>query len=244
MTLEELVLDIQQELTFSKGLPFQLNEAEIKRIITIAEKFFYDNWRYAVEPRYILLPQDLFNTPQFNKSPEIKFPDCVQFVSGLREIKHGSIFGTIDRDFSDMKFLGSETFLTPFVGDSLVYRTVMFSFIDLTKQFTIETISYHYNKNTKIMYDLGRKPKFDAVAIVDKKIDACYLYDDELFQRYVRAKAKMRLAEQLQMFNFTLPGDVTLNMQNLADKAEKEMENVEKMMAGENTLNYMIIDRS
>lgn len=244
MTLEEMVQDVQQELTFSKGLPFQLNETEIKRVIRIAEKFFYDNWRYATEQKYMLLPIELFNAPIFSKSRMIKMPECVQFVTGLRELKHGSVFGTIDRDFSDMKFLGSEMFLTPFVGDSLVYRTVMFSFIDLTKQFTIETIAYGYNKNTKCLDIHGRNPKFDVVAIVEKKIDACYLYEDELYQRYVRAKAKMRLAEQLQVFNFNLPGDVTLNIQNLGDKAKDEMEKVEAMLKGENNMNFIIIDRN
>ena len=197
-----------------------------------------------MEQRYLLLTLDIFKHPKFRTSRQIIFPECIQFVHGLRELKHGSVFGTIDRDFSDMKFLGSEMFLTPFIGESLVYRTVMFSFIDLTKQFTVETIAYGFNKNSHILDVHGRNPQFDVIAICSKKIELCYLYEDELFQRYVRAKSKMRLSEELMTFNFNLPGDVTLNMQNIADRAKEEMDKVDEMIKGETTMGYIIIDRS
>ena len=43
MTLDELILDVQNELTFAKALPYSIPEQEIKRIITIAERYFYYN---------------------------------------------------------------------------------------------------------------------------------------------------------------------------------------------------------
>lgn len=242
MTQAELILDIQEELTFAKALPYSLPEKEIKRILNIAERYFYDNWRYAVQTRYLLIPTEVFSNPLFKKARSIKMPDCVQFVHDLREATGGvSMFGTVDVDFADNKFIGSEIFLTPFIGESIMYRTVIFSFLDLVKSMTIETLAFDHNKNTKEISLLGRTPMRPAVATVAIKIDQEHLYEDELFQRYVRAKAKQRLVDLLTTFDYQLPGGVKINFTNIVTKADAELTKIEDQMKGENTCDYMIL---
>ena len=241
MTQAELILDIQNEMTFAKALPYSIPEQEIVRIITIAEKYFYDNWRHAIEPRYLLLPKDVFTNALFKKERAIQMPDCVQFVHQVREAKGGSMFGTIDRDFADNKFIGSEIFLTPFIGESLMYRTVLFSFLDISKNFTIDTLAYDYNKNTRKLTITGRTPLADTVVQVAKKIDREDLYEDELFQRYVRAKAKVRLGDLLTAFDFNLPGGIKPNYTSLVTKADAELTAVMDMMKGENSTDWMFL---
>jgi len=241
MSEAELIADIQDEITFSGMLPYSLPEKEIKRIINIDALYFYDNWRYAIESKYLLLPKELFKSDGFKNGRQILMPDCVQFMVELKEAKGGSIFASIDRDFSEGKFMGSEIFLTPFMGESIMYRTIMFSFLDLTKGMILDTIAYDYNKNTKLLGVVGRTPKVDAVAKVFKKIAIDKLYDDELYQRHVRAHAKVRLSHMLQTFNYQLPGDVTINYQNMVATAEKEMEEVKTMIKGENTTDWMFL---
>ena len=241
MSEAELIADINNEITFSGALPYSLPEKELKRILTNDSRFFWDNWRHAVESRYLLLPQDLFLNPTFKKFRQIQLPDCVQFVTEFKEAKGGSIFATIDRDFAEQKFIGSEIYLTPFIGESIMYRTVIFSFLDLTRSMMIDTIAYDYNKNTKLLGVVGRTPATAAVLKIYKKIEPDKLYEDEMFQRYVRAHAKVRLAHMLQTFNYTLPGDITVNYQNIVNVAEKEMEDVKTMMKGENTTDWMIL---
>ena len=241
MTQAELILDIQNEMTFAKALPYSIPEQEIVRIITIAEKYFYDNWRHAIEPRYLLLPKDVFTNALFKKERAIQMPDCVQFVHQVREAKGGSMFGTIDRDFADNKFIGSEIFLTPFIGESLMYRTILFSFLDIAKNFTIDTLAYDYNKNTRKLTITGRTPLADTVVQVAKKIDREDLYEDELFQRYVRAKAKVRLGDLLTAFDFNLPGGIKPNYTSLVTKAEAELTAVMDMMKGENSTDWMFL---
>jgi hypothetical protein len=243
MTENELITDIIDEITFSGALPYSLPKKEIKRIIENDSRYFWDNWRYAVESRYLLLPLEMFNNPTFKKLRQIQLPDCVQFVVDFKEAKGGSIFGTIDRDFAEQKFIGSEIFLTPFMGESIMYRTVMFSFLDLTKAMLLDTIAYDYNKNSKLLGVIGRTPKTNAVLRVFKKLDQDKLFEDEIFQRYVRAHAKVRLSHMLQTFNYTLPGGVTVNYQNIVTTAEKEMEDVKAQMKGENTPDWMFLTR-
>ncbi len=241
MTLKQLKDDINNEITFSGALPYSLPPKELDRIIENDSKYFYDNWRHAVESRYLLLPLQVFEAAQFKKTRQITLPDCVQFVVDFKEAKGGSIFATLDRDFAEQKFIGSEIYLTPFIGESIMYRTIIFSFLDLTKGLMIDTIAYDFNKNTKLLGVIGRTPKTNAVLRVYKKIDQDKLFEDELFQRYVRAHAKVRLAHMLQTFNYSLPGDITLNYTTIVTTAEKEMDAVTTMMKGENTTDWIYL---
>jgi hypothetical protein len=91
---------------------------------------------------------------------------------------------------------------------------------------------------------MGRNPIANgAVLEVAKKIELEDLYNDELFQRYVRAKAKLRLGELLTSFDYNLPGGVKVNYNNLVTRAEAEMTAVMEMMKGENTSDWMFMIR-
>jgi hypothetical protein len=241
MTLDEIVKDINNEITFSGAIPYSLPPEELKRIIENASRYFWDNWRHAVESRYLMLPLEVFKNDKFKKVRQIQLPDCVQFVTDFKEITGGSIFATIDRDFSEQKLIGSEIYLTPFMGESLMYRTIMFSFLDLTRGLMIESIAYDYNKNTKLLGVVGRTPRTSAVLKIFKKIDQDKLFEDEMFQRYVRAIAKVRHANMLQIFNFTLPGDITINYQNIVTTAEKELDKVEASIKSENVPDWIYL---
>jgi len=243
MTEQELIKDINEEITFSGMLPYSLPDKEIKRQLEIAIKYFWDNWRHAVEPRYLSLPKELFATPQFKKIRQIQLPECVQFVTQVKEPTGGSIFGTMDRDFSESKFIGSEVFLTPFIGESIMYRTVIFSFLDLTRGLVLDTIAYDYNKNTKLLTIIGRTPKIDAIVRFYKTVEKDKIYEDEIFQRYIRAKCKVRLAHMLQTFKYTLPGNVAISYESITTTAEAEMKADEDMMKSENTADLIYLYR-
>ena len=239
MTRQELISDIIDEVTFSGSLPYQLPTKEVERVIKNAEAFFYDNWQYALDKAYLQFPVEVFGAAQFKQSRTITLPECVQFVHRAVEPTGASVFATMDRDFGENKFVGSEMYLTPFVGESLMYRTVMFSFLDLTRAFLLDTIAYDYNKNTKQITVLGRTPKRGAVLEVAKKIDPSNLYEDEMFQRYTRAKSKQRLGEMITTFDYVLPGDVKINYSNLVTKADAEMTAVLEAIKTENSAGWM-----
>jgi hypothetical protein len=239
VTRQELISDIIDEVTFSGSLPYQLPTKEVERVIKNAENFFYDNWQYALDKAYLQIPVEVFSATQFKQSRTITLPECVQFVHRAVEPTGASVFATMDRDFGENKFVGSEMYLTPFVGESLMYRTVMFSFLDLTRAFLLDTIAYDYNKNTKQITVLGRTPKRGAVLEVAKKIDPSNLYEDEMFQRYTRAKSKQRLGEMITTFDYVLPGDVKINYSNLVTKADAEMTAVLEAIKTENSAGWM-----
>jgi hypothetical protein len=88
---------------------------------------------------------------------------------------------------------------------------------------------------------MGRTPATVVVAQVAKKIDAEYLYEDELFQRYVRAKSKVKLGELLTSFDFNIPGGIKPSYATMVTKAEAELTAVEAMMKTENTGDFLYL---
>jgi hypothetical protein len=256
MTEAELVQEIQDALSFSCALPYNLNAAETERIIKRAKRWMYDNYQYAVEDRVFVLKQAVFQHPEFLKTRQIKLPESIVTVYDVREVNGAGIAGNPDRDFSDSKLLGSELILSPFVGDNLVYRTVMYSYFDLSKAYLLPTYAFTFNKNTKFLTIQGRDPNRSGrggqqaqgfgtggndvsvrarVAILDES-----LYDDELFGRYVIAKCKIALANMLSIFNYNLPGGVSINTGDIRANGEAELQEVMDMINGENKPAYFL----
>lgn len=238
MTEVQFIQDIQAELTYSCSLPQSLPQTEIKRIIDRSANWFFDNYARAVEKRYLYLPLSFFTNPAFKEFREIRFPDCIRYIGELREIRGGSIFGTIDRDFSTTKFIGSEVFLNIGAGEGLMQRTLMFSFLDLAKSFILETVAFSYNKNTHKLFIMGHTPKVDVVALVFKNIETEALYDDDYFQRFVRATAKIRLGNMLGTYNYTLAGGITLNIDRIISNGEKELQEIKDAIKSENSPSF------
>lgn len=260
MTLEELIQEIEDALNFSCALPYNLNPEEIKRIIKRAKAWFYDNYQYAVEERIFILANQIFQHEEFMRTRQIRLPQSIVTVYEVREVGGYGISGNPDRDFSDSKLLGSELLLSPFVGDNLVYRTVMYSYFDLAKAYLLNTFAFKWNKNSKYLTILGRDPGRSGrngsqqgqlaqgfgVGGTDVYI-RCFvalndddLFNDELFVRYCIAKCKIALANMLSVFTYNLPGGVAINAGEIKSTGEAELQEVMDMITGENTPSYFL----
>jgi hypothetical protein len=248
---EALIQEVKDDISHSCALPYALNDQEIKRIIKRAKAYFYDNYQYAVEDKILVLPSQIFSNAQFRTTRQVQLPDCVISVWDVREVGGAGMIGTPDRDFGDAKLLGSELMLSPFIGDNLVYRTVLYSFFDLAKAFLLETFAFGYNKNTKRLTINGRDPSRTTstgltvggkdvgvrafIAIPDEN-----LYSDELFVRYVLAEAKINIGRLLGTFGYQLPGGVTINAAAIQGIGQAEKTEVMEMIKSENTPSYFL----
>jgi hypothetical protein len=180
----------------------------------------------------------------------------VRSIYEVREVNGGGLIGTPDKDFGDSKLLGSELMLSPFVGDNLVYRTVLYSFFDLAKAYLLETYAFNYNKNTKRLTILGRDPNrtyqtdggssstlftgtdVGVRAYID--IPEENLYDDELFVRYCLAEGKINIGRLLGTFEYNLPGGVRVNYNNIQTIGTTEKQEIIQMIKDENTPSYFL----
>jgi len=263
MILDGLIQEIEDALSFSCALPYNLNKQEVERIIGRAKSWFRDNYQYAVEDRVFILKNAIFQHKEFRATRQIKLPESIVTVYDVREVGRSGISGNPDRDFSDSKLLGSELLLSPFVGDNLVYRTVMYSYFDLSRAYLLNTFAFKWNKNTKNLTILGRDPSRSGkggtsansngqlaqgfgVGGVDVAV-RCFvaindedLFKDELFVRYCIAKSKIALANMLSVFNYNLPGGIQVNSGDIKATGEAELQEVMEMINGENTPSYFL----
>ena len=224
MTTASFIQEVQAEMTGSGSLPVVLEEPEILRVVRQSSAWFYENWGDAVETDHYVIEKKSFNNEQFKKNRQIILPDCVVSVYQFKEINGVGRLGNIDRDFAEDRLIASEIFLSSFHGDDLVMRTAQYQYFDLAKAFFLEQIAYDFNRNTHKLKVLGRDPKFDMYIQVYSKIPIDKLYDDYYFLRYVTARCKISLSRILGMYQFPLPGGVTVNADMLRDEGKEEMD--------------------
>ena len=241
MTEAQFINEVQSELSGSGSLPLVLEEPEIKRIINQTSRWFFENYGPAVETQHFVVEKNSFNNPEFKKSRSLILPDCVVSVYQFKEINGIGRLGNIDRDFAEDRLIASEIFLSSFHGDDLVMRTAQYQYFDLARAFFLEQIAYDFNRNTHRLKVLGRDPKFDMYIETYSKIPMDKLYDDYYFLRYVTAQSKVSLARILGMYQFPLPGNVTINADMLRSEGETELEWIKQRIDEENTPDWFMI---
>lgn len=238
MTKAELVDMVQRELDVSFALPSQLQPTEIERIIDQTALWFYENYREAVEMQYYIMRNSEFKKPEWFRSRTVTMPDCVISVFEVKEITGAGLLGNIDKDFGDNKLIASEIYLSPFTGDSLVFRTAQYQFFDLTRAFFLEWIRYDYNRRTKKCKILGRDPAKDVFFNTYVKIPEDKLYEDYYFMRYVTAKSKVALGRMLSFFDYNLMGGIKINAADIKTEGESEIEKIETEIKDQDSADY------
>jgi hypothetical protein len=241
MTKNELVQVVQRELDSSFALPAQIQPEEIERIIEQEKFWFYENYRDAVETQYYIIQVGQFNDPDFRANRTILMPECVVSVFEVKEVTGAGLLGTIDRDFADNKLIASEIYLSPFLGDGLVYRIAQYQFYDLTKAFFLDLIRFDFNRRTKKLKIMGRNPRRDVfiqsyVSIPDDK-----LFDDYYFMRMITAKSKLSLARQLSFFDFNLMGGIKINVSDLRSEAQAEIDKILQDIKDQDSPDYFMV---
>ena len=241
MTKQELIDIVARELDVSFALPSQLQPSEIERIIDQTSIWFYENYREAVEMQYYIMRTEEFRRPEFKQTRTITMPECVVSVFECKEISGAGLIGTVDRDFADNKLIASEIYLSPFTGDSLVFRTAQYQFFDLTRAFFLEWIRYDFNRRTRKLKILGRDPAKDVFFNTYVKIPDDKLYEDYYFIRYVTAKAKVALGRMLSFFDYNLMGGIKVNASDIKTEGESEIEKIEQEIKDQDTADYFNI---
>ena len=182
-----------------------------------------------------------FRKPEFHKTRTIMMPECVVSVFECKEMSGAGLIGSIDRDFADNKLVASEIYLSPFTGDSLVFRTAQYQFYDLTRAFFLEWIRYDYNRRTKKLKILGRDPNKDVMLNTYVKIPDDKLYEDYYFIRYVTAKSKISLGRMLSFFDYNLMGGIKVNAQDIKAEGESEVEKIEQEIKDQDSADYFMV---
>lgn len=250
--LDELIDEINDELTIACQVPFTVPKKEIARIVDRAKKWFYKSYEDSVESMYIAIPKIRWTEDGFAEGVDksktnpdktnlasrrgaISLPEGVFSVNNVFEINRFSgedggfssnSFSAGDKDFGIDKFVYSNLYGAGIGSESLMYYVINAKFIDNARQVLQQQISYSYNRNTHNLRFMGELPENDVVLEIYSKIPDCDLFQDEIFIRYCTAKAKTQLARILGTFNYNLPGNITINYDLILSEGQEELQQI------------------
>ena len=243
----QFVQRIIQELTQSCALNLPIPASAIPPLILQAAQYFWANDDRAVEERWYCLPNSEFNKCGPNKLA--KLPDQIVSVFGVYKSTDQYSYGVMG-DFSLERMLLNSSALASSSGASMsnVYGAAGgYSLMDVTaalyevntyKAMFDSPLTYNYNEFSKELIVLGDLGSSSLVLQTWQRCKIQNLYNDYYFFRYCVCLGMRSMGQIMGMFEFKLPGGVTINAQMLADRASEEMQTIHEWLMGNHSADY------
>lgn len=243
----QFVQRIIQELTQSCALNLPIPASAIPPLILQAAQFFWANDDRAVEERWYCLPNSEFNRCGPNKTA--KLPDQIISVFGVYKSTDQYSYGVMG-DFSLERMLLNSSALASSSGASMsnVYGAAGgYSLMDVTaalyevntyKAMFDSPLTYNYNEFSKELIVLGDLGASSLVLQTWQRCKIQDLYNDYYFFRYCVCLGMRSMGQIMGMFEFKLPGGVTINSQMLADRASEEMQSIYEWLIANHSADY------
>lgn len=115
-------------------------------------------------------------------------------------------------------------------ADNMVYWTCLLNYYDTSRQMLQEMNSFSFNRLTKRLRFTGELPTRSCVFQVLAAIEDCSLYSDDLFFRYCVAYCMKHMSRILGMFQYNLPGNVTINYDMYTQWGDSELQEIKEEM--------------
>jgi hypothetical protein len=243
----QFVQRIIQELTQSCALNLPIPASAIPPLILQAAQYFWANDDRAVEERWYCLPNSEFNKCGPNKTA--KLPDQIISVFGVYKSTDQYSYGVMG-DFSLERMLLNSAALASSSGASMsnVYGAAGgYNLMDVTaalyevntfKAMFDSPLTYNYNEFSKELIVLGDLGASSLVLQTWQRCKIQNLYNDYYFFRYCVCLGMRSMGQIMGMFEFKLPGGVTINAQMLADRASEEMQTIHEWLMGNHSADY------
>jgi hypothetical protein len=232
MIVDEIIDQIQSDLTVGGLLPCILPTQEIKRLIVKeALPYFYENYQHALQSSYLFVPRENMETDEYAKHKTVILPEEVQNIIWVYMMQNRSLFSlgiglsgqqsnlSINQGVSNQPFLNS--YLST-VGELGVYKTTIDGFGDMLNTLSKHTIKFDYNFASKRL-QLLTSVKTDLMLECYLRVPAEDMFEMDMFRRYAAALSKQQLGRLLTRFNFNLPGGVTMNGDAIKTEGDAEV---------------------
>jgi hypothetical protein len=99
-------------------------------------------------------------------------------------------------------------------------------------------LTFNYNEFSKELIVLGDLGASSLVLQTWQRCKIQDLYNDYYFFRYCVCLGMRSMGQIMGMFEFKLPGGVTINSQMLADRASEEMQTIYEWLIGNHSADY------
>lgn len=251
--LNDFVESIQMEMSVGGSIPFTLPAEPIAQIVKNAKLLFYKSYEDAHEEMFISIPKSEIEKREFNKGivqmneqgdkealqdtrGAWLLPEGVISVVGVYELGgwsgeagwNSGLLGKHAGDVSINRMLYQSVYdrTMAISADNTMYYICTESFLDLSRQLFQNMISFRYNRLTNKIRFQGRLPMTDVILDVLVRVPDCDLYNDELFRRWVIAECKVNLARILSTFTYQMPGNISINVDSIANDGASEKERI------------------
>ena len=183
-----------------------------------------------------------YETQEFKNTRTFQMPACVEGIKVVYELTGGSrVFGIHDPDMQFDRLMAADLYLTPLSSDQITYRTIQWSFWDMSRAFNLRDIQVSFNLNTKRLVIIGRDPVESLFVTTMDRIPDQDFYEDPLVIKWFIAKAKISLARILGMFSYNMLGNVTINYADIRQEGQEELAELKEKIAGDNTPDYFMM---
>lgn len=242
MTKADLIEEVKAELTASCSLPFQPPDNEIARIIDLESRWLYREYRDASYTKWYVLSNKYYSTPEFKSTRTFQMPECVLGIKTIIEMTSGQrVFGIHDPDLQFDRLMAADLYLTPLSSDQITYRTIQWSFWDMSKAFNLKDVQFSFNMNTHRISILGRDLQESLFVTTIDKIPDEEFYEDPLVIKWMIAKSKISLARILGTFSYNLLGNVTINHAEIRSEGQEELTELKEKIASDNVSDWFMM---
>ena len=248
----QFIQRVQSEVTQSCALPFALPADRITANIVNAARLFWQNSDLACEERYYLIKNsDICRGNVFNKI--VQLPEQIIGVHGCYRIDNGLRYGVMG-DFSLERMMLSTYSMfggVGTVGGGFVNGTtqgytlpdvVMSMYeVDTFNQTLNPTLTYNFNQFSHKLVLLGDLGYGDVLICCSVRCRIQDLYNDYYFFRAVVAMCKKNLSTVYGMYEFKLPGGVTINYDKLNEQADNELDDIKEYFENNRAVDYFFM---
>lgn len=249
--LNDFVESIQNEMSVNGSIPFTIPAEAIAQLTKNARTLFYKSYEDAHEEMFIAIPQKELHKKAFRHGVEhmkeegdkkvlkdrrgtYMLPEGVISVVGVYSLDGWSgeagwntgLLGKNSGDISLQRMVYQSVYDRTMAvsADNTMYYICTEAFLDMSRQIFQNMISFRYNRLTNNLRFLGELPKGDVILDVLVRVPGCDLYNDDLFRRYVIADCKIQLGRILGTFTYQMPGNVSINVESIANEGSTEKE--------------------
>lgn len=254
--LNDFIESIQNEMSVQGAIPFTIPAEAIAQLTKNAKTMFYKSYEDASEELFIAIPESEIRKKSFqrgihtmdgpgdNKVTDKKehtrgtytLPEGVISVVGVYSLGGWSgeagwntgLLGKNSGDVSLHRMVYQSVYDRTMAvsADNTMYYICTEAFLDISRQIFQNMISFRYNRLTNNLRFLGELPKSDVILDVLVRVPDCDLYNDDLFRRYVIADCKVQLSRILGAFSYQLPGNISVNVEAIANEGSTEKEQI------------------
>ena len=247
----KFILRVQTEVTQSCALPFALPVERIPEYILQAAQYFWQNCDFAVEERnYFIKNSDICKTSKLNKI--VQLPEQIMGVHGVYKCQSQLKYGAMG-DFSIERMMMSSYSMfggAGTVGGGMSMQGTGYSLSDVVvSMYEVDTfnqmlnapLTYNFNAFSSKLVLLGDLGYSDLLIATMQRCKIQDLYNNYYFFRYVVCLCKRALSTIYGMFEFNLPGGISINYSNLSDQADSEMEKIDEWIQNNRACDYFFM---